>query len=43
MKTENCWGSRDGKLSKVPLVRYSTAYPTDAERFTIAAQKRENG
>ena len=31
MKTENCWGSRDGKLSKVPLVRYSAAYPTGRE------------
>ena len=33
VKTERCLGSRDGKLSKVPLVRYSAAYPTGAERI----------
>ena len=36
MKTENWWGSRDGKLSKVPLVRYSTAYPTGRERAIVS-------
>ena len=31
MKTENCSGSRDGNLSKVPSVRYSAADPTGRE------------